>query len=76
MKKEKKELIKKFKVVIEDLMDNYEEYTAEDKNKFETYLQERIDKIDIPNKDESFLRTKILEMYANPLKNKLEAIKN
>jgi hypothetical protein len=52
------------------------EYTAEDKNKFETYLQERIDKIDILNKDESFLRTKILEMYANPLKNKLETIKN
>jgi hypothetical protein len=52
------------------------EYTAEDKNKFETYLQERIAKIDILNKDESFLRTKILEMYANPLKNKLEAIKN
>ena len=31
MKKEKKELIKKFKVVIEDLMDNYEEYTEEEK---------------------------------------------
>ena len=31
MKKEKKELIKKFKVVIEDLMDNYEKYTDEEK---------------------------------------------
>ena len=31
MKKEKKELIKKFKVVIEDLMDHYEEYTDEEK---------------------------------------------
>ena len=31
MQKEKKELIKKFKVVIEDLMDNYEEYTDEEK---------------------------------------------
>ena len=31
MKKEKKELIKKFKVVIEDLLDNYEEYTDEEK---------------------------------------------
>ena len=31
MKKEKKELIKKFKVIIEDLMDNYEEYTNEEK---------------------------------------------
>ena len=31
MQKEKKELIKKFKVVIEDLLDNYEEYTDEEK---------------------------------------------
>ena len=30
MKKEKKELLKKFKVVIEDIMDNYEEYTEEE----------------------------------------------
>ena len=31
MKKEKKELVKKFKVVIEDLLDNYEIYTDEEK---------------------------------------------
>ena len=31
MKKEKKELLKKFKVVIDDLMDHYEEYTDEEK---------------------------------------------
>ena len=31
MKKEKKELIKKFKAVIEDLLDNYEQYTDEEK---------------------------------------------
>ena len=31
MSKEKKELLKKFKVVIEDLMDNYEAYTDEEK---------------------------------------------
>ena len=31
MSKEKKELVKKFKVVIEDLMDNYEEYTEAEK---------------------------------------------
>ena len=30
-KTEKKELIKKFKVVIDDLMDNYEEYTDDEK---------------------------------------------
>lgn len=33
---------------------------------FEAYLQSRIDLIDIPNKDEAFLRQCILEMYANP----------
>ena len=31
MIKEKKELINKFKSVIDDLMDHYEEYTAEEK---------------------------------------------
>ena len=31
MKSEKKELLKKFKVVIEDLLDNYEKYTDEEK---------------------------------------------
>ena len=31
MRKEQKELVKKFKVVIEDLLDNYEKYTDEEK---------------------------------------------
>ena len=31
MKKEKKELLKNFKVVVEDLLDNYEKYTDEEK---------------------------------------------
>ena len=31
MKKEKKALLKQFKVVIDDLMDHYEEYTDEEK---------------------------------------------
>ena len=39
MSKEKKELIKKFKVVIEDLMDNYEEYTEEEKAKIKELFQ-------------------------------------
>ena len=44
-------------------------YGLKDKKVFEAYLQGQLDKIDIPNKDEAFLRTKILEMYTNPLKN-------
>lgn len=46
-------------------------YGAKDKAEFEAYLQRQLDKIVIPNKDESFLRTKLLEMYSNPLKNHL-----
>lgn len=44
-------------------------YGLKDKKAFEDYLQKQLDKIVIPNKDENFLRKKILEMYANPLKN-------
>ena len=39
MKKEKKELVKKFKVVIEDLMDNYESYTDEEKAQIKEIFQ-------------------------------------
>ena len=43
MKKEKKELIKKFKVVIEDLLDNYEEYTEEEKMQIKEIFQKVAD---------------------------------
>ena len=43
MKKEKKELIKKFKVVIEDLMDHYEEYTDEEKAQIKEIFQKVAD---------------------------------
>jgi hypothetical protein len=33
MQNEKKELLKKFKTVIDDLMDHYEEYTEEEKTR-------------------------------------------
>ena len=46
-------------------------YGLRDKIHFEEYLQGQLDKIVLPNKDEAFLRTKILEMYTNPLKNHL-----
>jgi len=48
-------------------------YTKEEKTKFETYLTGQLDKIDLPNKDISFLREKMLAMYANPLINYLTA---
>lgn len=49
-------------------------YTAEDVAKFEAYLAGQMAKIDIPNKDEKFLMERMLTMYANPLRNYLEAL--
>ena len=43
MKKEKKELIKKFKVVIEDLLDNYEIYTKEEQAQIKEIFQKVAD---------------------------------
>ena len=43
MKKEKKELMKKFKVVIEDLLDHYEEYTDEEKAQIKEIFQKVAD---------------------------------
>lgn len=43
MKTEKKELIKKFKVVVEDLLDNYEKYTDEEKAQIKDVFQKVAD---------------------------------
>jgi hypothetical protein len=53
--------------------DNASHYTTDDVQRFETYLKGQLDKIELPDKDEAFLRERILTMYANPLKNKLAA---
>lgn len=50
-------------------------YTQEDKKRFEEYLQKKMSMIDLDNKDEAFLRERILVMYANPVVNHLKAIK-
>ncbi len=49
-------------------------YTPAEKARFEKYIQERIDKIDLPQKDVPFLRERLLTMYANPVINKEKAI--
>ena len=43
MEKEKKELIKNFKAVIEDLLDNYEQYTDEEKMQIKEVFQKVVD---------------------------------
>ncbi len=56
MKNEKKELVKNFKVVIEDLLDNYEKYTDEEKAQIKDLFQKVadlnaiLDKYDIEKK--------------------------
>lgn len=48
-------------------------YTDADKKRFENYLSVQLAKITLPHKDEAFLRDCMLNMYANPLRNKFAA---
>lgn len=48
-------------------------YSEAEKQKFETYIHTQIEKIDLPEKDFSYLEHKLLEMYVNPLLNYLKA---
>ena len=48
-------------------------YTQEEKERFASYIHQQLAKINIPNKDESFLLEKLLSMYSNPLINHLAA---
>ena len=43
MKTEKKELMKKFNVVVEDLLDNYDKYTDEEKAQIKEVFQKVAD---------------------------------
>ena len=49
-------------------------YTETDKQRFEQYLSSQLAKIQLPDKDEPFLRERILTMYANPVRNKLAVV--
>lgn len=46
-------------------------YTAADVERFSKYLDGQLAKINIPNKDDAFLRQCMLTMYANPARNKM-----
>ena len=52
---------------------NAAHYTEADRQRFEDYLAGQLAKITIPDKDEAFLRECMLNMYANPLRNKIAA---
>ncbi len=47
-------------------------YSEEELRKTEAYFQQKLELIDIPNKDIPFLTEKLLEMYAYPVKNQME----
>ena len=51
-------------------------YTAEDVEKFDSYINGQLDKVDLPDvteEEREFMRSCILNMYANPLRNQLSA---
>ena len=52
------------------------EVSPEERSEVESYLEQQLNKIDLPNNDYDFLRHKLLEMYANPLINYLAATQN
>lgn len=51
-------------------------YTAAERDAFAAYVAQQLARIDLPNKDEDFLRERLLTMYANPLRNQLAAKTN
>lgn len=48
-------------------------YTPEERQRFIDYIDCQLARIELPGKDIPFLREKLLLMYANPLKNYIEA---
>ncbi len=53
-----------------------DKYTKKDIDTFNEYIWQRLELIDLENKDVPFLTEKLLEMYSNPLKNYLIAKNN
>ena len=51
-------------------------YTAEQKAQFDGYIAQQMAKIQLPDKDEAFLRQRLLTMYANPVRNQEQLLKN
>lgn len=50
-------------------------YTADEKERFESYIDSRMALIDIPGKNEPFLHGQLLTMYANPAINHEAAVR-
>lgn len=61
--------------LLNDTKEMSSKYSDQEKEVFLKYVDKQIAKIQIPNKDEAFLYSKMLLMYANPLVNNL-SLKN
>ena len=60
--------------MLHDTNDYADHYTEADRATFEKYIDGQLAKIqDLPNPDMAFLRERILEMYANPAINQIDA---
>lgn len=66
-----------FNYIALDMLDgnstHADKYTDEDKAAFDKYIAGQLAKINIENKDEAYLRERILTMYANPARNFIKA---
>lgn len=54
---------------LEGSSDNNGHYTTADKRRFDEYIAAQLARIELPNKDEAYLRERMLTMYANPVRN-------
>ena len=59
--------------LLSENQDFADKYTAEDKQTFVAYIEKQLQKIDITNRDDAFLRNKMYQMYANPVYNQQKA---
>jgi hypothetical protein len=60
--------------LLSENQDFADKYTAEDKQTFLAYIEKQLQKIDLPNRDDAFLRNKMYQMYANPVYNQQKAL--
>jgi len=58
---------------LEGTRSHADHYTQQDQELFERYLQRQLAKIKIDNRDDAFLRERMLTMYANPVRNYMKA---
>lgn len=60
--------------LLSENQDFADRYSEEDKQTFLAYIEKQLQKIDIPNRDDAFLRNKMYQMYANPVYNQQKAL--